>query len=471
MATNQNLVQEVASATCMNNDMDIITLREWSNFTDDELHTIVVLLEDEDTVLFLDQLQDGDQRRGPCHVIEDLHKWVQTSQQRGITPLNIWLHTPLRQGQLRNISVAYVKSQIYAQALRQGMERTQEARRMFYALMDEVVPNDALSSVSAFTDHVQFSGMSRFVEIYDGSDTNLRKGLLCSMLDAIGLNGKLLMRTNRPRLAPGPQNQNLGPQNQNLGPQNQNLGPQNQNLGPQNQNLGPQNQNPAPQNQNPAPQNQNPWLPHLRLLRRQRRDGDPSTRVLSPVERQIYDLVRSRGLNLYEAVFKKVLDDNVLPPSALASVEAFTAHMQRVETQARLRDYIMNMGRTNQKKGVVFMLFTAAGVDASFLRSLRQGGPSTRVLSPVERQIYDLVRSRGMNLYEAVFKQVLDDNVLPPSALASVEAFTAHMQRVETQVQLRNYFRNQDNQKKGVVSMLFTAVGVDASFLRHYSIS
>lgn len=88
----------------------------------------------------------------------------------------------------------------------------------------------------------------------------------------------------------------------------------------------------------------------------------------------------------------------------------------------------------------------------------------------MERQIYDKARAGGlMNLYEAVFRKVMADEVLPDSALESLEAFAAHMCKVETQVQFLEYYRircSNDNQKKGVVAMLFTAAGVDASFPR-----
>ena len=94
-------VRRRIAATCMNDPT------EWAGLSDEELHRIVVLLEDEDAVLFLDQLQDGDERRGPCHILERLHEYVRRRQQQNLVPLNLWTNEPLTDEQIRIISAMY----------------------------------------------------------------------------------------------------------------------------------------------------------------------------------------------------------------------------------------------------------------------------------------------------------------------------------------------------------------------------
>ncbi len=93
---------------------------------------------------------------------------------------------------------------------------------------------------------------------------------------------------------------------------------------------------------------------------------------------------------------------------------------------------------------------------------------SSLVEVSVEQQLFDKVRScGGMKPYRRVFDKVLADGVLPPSSLESLDAFTAHMRKDETQTHLLDYYNTKcDNQKKGVVAALFTTAGVDASFLK-----
>ena len=211
---------------------------------------------------------------------------------------------------------------------------------------------------------------------------------------------------------------------------------------------------------------------------------------------EIYLEARKQGLGLGEDMFRKVLG-TVLPPAALPSMEAFKARMQEDETRQRFIE-LYDGTTDNPKKGVICRIFDAAGLDGKCLmranrpKAVPEGFAARPVsssssssscmpvlrrpavsftgvepMSPVERQIYDKVRGCGLNLYEAVFRKVLADKMLPESALESVEAFTAHMRKGETQAQFLDYSINRcDNQKKGVVAMLFTAAGIDSSFLK-----
>ena len=215
------------------------------------------------------------------------------------------------------------------------------------------------------------------------------------------------------------------------------------------------------------------------------------------VERQIFTQACKLGLGMGEEIFRKILGE-VFVGGSLLSLDDFKTRMSQEETQQQfIRLY--DATTDNPKKGVICRIFDAAGLDGSLLiranrRNLHKtpgsvgmgfvplpsGGKVTvrrpavsfegvETMTAVERAVYDKVRSCGLNLYEAVFRKVLADKVLPVSALESLDAFTAHMRKGETQAELLEYSMNRcsnDNQKKGVVSMLFIAAGVDASFLK-----
>ena len=215
------------------------------------------------------------------------------------------------------------------------------------------------------------------------------------------------------------------------------------------------------------------------------------------VERQIFTQACKLGLGMGEEIFRKILGE-VFVGGSLLSLDDFKTRMSQEETQQQfIRLY--DATTDNPKKGVICRIFDAAGLDGSLLiranrRNLHKtpgsvgmgfvplpsGGKVTvrrpavsfegvEMMTAVERQVYDKVRSCGLNLYEAVFRKVLADKVLPVSALESLDAFTAHMRKGKTQAELLEYSMTRcsnDNQKKGAVSMLFIAAGVDASFLK-----
>ncbi len=211
------------------------------------------------------------------------------------------------------------------------------------------------------------------------------------------------------------------------------------------------------------------------------------------VEGQIYRIARKCGLGMAEEIFRKVLAEG-MGEEPLASVEDFKARMQKEETQQRFVKFYETTS-DNPKKGVVCRIYDAAGLDGNALLRMNrkkppgEGGaqrrsehpsstggtaakayvagrcPAVPPMSAVEQQIYDKVKT-GLHLPEAVFRKVLADKKLPPSALESLEAFTAHMRKPETQAELFAYNQTCDNQKKGVVARLFTVAGVDASFLK-----
>ena len=194
------------------------------------------------------------------------------------------------------------------------------------------------------------------------------------------------------------------------------------------------------------------------------------------VEGQVYMRARKCGLGMGEQIFRKVLAEG-LGQEPLASMEDFEDRMQKEETRQRFVEFYENSD--NPKKGVVCRIYDAAGLSSNALLRMnrkkapgengaqrRIEHPSVPLMSAVEQQIYDKARAAGLNLYEAVFRKVLADKKLPPWVLESWEAFTAHMRKPETQAELLAYNQTCDNQKKGVVAMLFTISGVDASFLK-----
>ena len=89
-------------------------------------------------------------------------------------------------------TVMDVTGQIYVQARRKGLGL---GEHMFREMLGAVLPPAVLPSVEAFKARMQEDETrQRFVKLYDATTDNQRKGVICRIFDAAGLDGRLLMR-------------------------------------------------------------------------------------------------------------------------------------------------------------------------------------------------------------------------------------------------------------------------------------
>lgn len=106
MANRQELLDKIA-AICRN-DIDILSRTRWDTeaeedrMSDEELRTIVLLLDNEDVVQFLHQLEDQ-QSQGYCYLIESLHHYLFSVPQAR----NLGTSVVLTRQQRENIQSAY----------------------------------------------------------------------------------------------------------------------------------------------------------------------------------------------------------------------------------------------------------------------------------------------------------------------------------------------------------------------------